>query len=143
PRRGPRPGRGVRGAPPGSLRWLALWFALLVRLVVAAHSGDVQGEGDREVAKQEPPGARGGVAHDLLHGRREVLGRVHDDLVVQEEDQVRPFPAWLEVAQPAPDLRHPAQRPLRRRALDDEVAREPATVPGLAAGAALVRLLCV
>ena len=66
------------------------------------------------------------------------LGRVDDDLVVQEEHQVRPLlhPPAAEPPQPVPQVGEPAQRPLRAGALDDEVAGE--APPGPAAAVAVL-----
>ena len=92
-----------------------------------------------------------GITHRAGRGIRQLERHVQDDLVVQEERQMRPagergararrggrLADLAERVEAAADLGHPRERPLGRGALHDEVAGEPPAVARALAGAALV-----
>src|SRR5690606_5661488 len=112
----------------------SMWFeSRLLRLGVAVDDRDRDGKLDGRLAEQDAARLGGGRPHRVRDGIREILRRVHDELVMQEEHEMRSrgegrgcgvAPAKL--PQHPAEGAHPAQRPLGSRALHDEVAGEAA-----------------
>src|SRR5690242_14064593 len=103
----------------------------LLGVGVAVDDGDVQWKADLGVAEQESPRLVAGLVDGRGHRHGVADRAVHDDLVVLEEYELRGRAGERRTEPGEQD-----QRPLGGRALDDEVAGEPAARPG--PGAALL-----